>query len=563
MLLLLLVGCDASTADPIIVDTIPDTEEAATEQDNEQESEIVIEEPVAEIPEEDVAEPVTEPVTEPEVPETEEENESSPSVEVETPITIPESYISKITSINFDLVPSSLTSVRFFNDRNRPISYSIPNDGRTFPVGAFRAYYAGDHTITIDIDSDRVIQWFESFYPLVHRIARAIGQLPYSTQTNITSIVIVRDQFNPLTLRNGQFSVGEHELRNLIQQNELFTELVTLTEPLASVDLELWDKQRQLDDFSPSNRSVETTELDLEETFWAFQYHQQSGIEETNMLSKLSNRQQTLEQEIGLITPNFLSSLSIVNDLPNHDTMNTSTNMIYSTLIKPSDPSLLVDVTYIETAKRYPTRTLYYQEGTGTFDVHIFRATFSNGHEMNFNIDTAFSISEAEQEAQTIAYMYGQVPGLLLAGMDDFVLFKGDGHPSSGRVTTFYTEVMKKLGDFVEENFMHDMAHASLDWDELNGSKQQFDIADNQTLIPHRGVLEKNEWLSAARSDDYFVSYYAKDNPEREDIAESIIQYLVLRWRPERFDIYTLQFIEESIPERIAYLDQFDWQFPE
>ena len=560
LIILILIGCSDSLSEPpLVVDDVI-VDEVIIDAPEEPETEPEIEESQVDVVEESETEIETEMETEPEPEQTTEE--SVPEEEAAEPVTIPLSYFDMVNAINFDSVPSSLAGVRFFNDSSRPVSFTVPNDGRTYPIGAFKAYYVGERTINIDIDSDRVINWYEEVYPLVYRIAFTIGQLPYDVQETITSIVINKSQYNPLTLNNGQLSVGEGELENIIQQNQLFLELLKITDPLSLVELEQWEEQRQLDEFSPSERSLESPKDDLEESFWALIYHQQSGLEDTNVLSKLAKRQENLELQIGFITPNYISSLSSPSQLPNHDTMNISTNMIYSTLIEPSDPSFLTEVTYIETALRYPTRTLYYREGTEPFEVHIYRAVYSNGHEMNFNIDTAFTLEEAKSEAEKIAYMYGQVPGLLLVGMDDFVLFRGEGHPSSGRVTRFYTQVMQNLGHFVEENFMHDMAHASLDWDEPNGSKQQFDIADDKTLIPHRGVLNKNEWVTVAREDDYFVSYYAKENPEREDIAESIIQYLVLRWRPERFDPFVLKFIEETIPGRISYLDQFDWQFP-
>jgi hypothetical protein len=178
---------------------------------------------------------------------------------------------------------------------------------------------------------------------------------------------------------------------------------------------------------------------------------------------------------------------------------------------------------------------------------------------MNVVVETSIARSQAEQIANEVAFMYGQAPALLRAGMRDFIMLPGSGHPSSGPVTTFYVDIFYRMGEMIEEGLIHDMAHASLDWPARN---EVYDITDNVTLLPHPGVTTREGWLNAARLDDYYVSTYAKDNPEREDIAESIMPYLILRWRPERFDPYYLAFIEQVMPNRIAYLDTFDFGFP-
>ena len=49
---------------------------------------------------------------------------------------------------------------------------------------------------------------------------------------------------------------------------------------------------------------------------------------------------------------------------------------------------------------------------------------------------------------------------------------------------------------------------------------------------------------------------YARDNPTREDVAESILPYLALRHRPGSLSAEDQAAVEASMPNRIAY---FDW----
>ncbi|MEX2271213.1 MAG: hypothetical protein WD690_07080 [Vicinamibacterales bacterium] len=55
--------------------------------------------------------------------------------------------------------------------------------------------------------------------------------------------------------------------------------------------------------------------------------------------------------------------------------------------------------------------------------------------------------------------------------------------------------------------------------------------------------------------DNTFISTYARDNPTREDLAESFLPYLAVRYRPERITQALADTIRHAIPNRIAYFD--------
>ena len=85
----------------------------------------------------------------------------------------------------------------------------------------------------------------------------------------------------------------------------------------------------------------------------------------------------------------------------------------------------------------------------------------------------------------------------------------------------------------MEETLVHEASHTSLD---------EYHSASSG-------------WIKAQNLDPSFISTYAYDNPEREDVAETFLLYLALRYRPERIDATLKATILETIPNRIKYLD--------
>ena len=60
--------------------------------------------------------------------------------------------------------------------------------------------------------------------------------------------------------------------------------------------------------------------------------------------------------------------------------------------------------------------------------------------------------------------------------------------------------------------------------------------------------------------DAAFISNYARDYPVREDIAESYLPYLAIRYRPDRISDSLKIEIEKTIPNRIKYFDNQEFK---
>ena len=514
VVLLLLAACD-TTAESVVVETPPIQEETPPQQ-------------VEETPAPVEPEPEDEAPIEDEVEDIEELEEDTTPVVVEAP-TGTNSEIQSL--INFSDVPTMLQGLRFIETGREGFTNDIhQNDGRNFPVGLFRGFYLHGETLDIRIESNNPIQNYEVFVGHATRIAKTIGQLPLALQSDITEVELVEWSREAMRLRGTTLRVGMEMMNQLRDENRTFIELYSLLN---------------------ANQYLNFESTEQERTYWISLWWASQHLEDNIEADWLENDK--------IISTASLSQLTPI-DLPAHNTMNIGTGGLAPQLVTPSDPSSLLEISFLEKGTRYyPRGDTWSGSLSGSFEANVFQATYANDKTMNFVIESSIAFDTAERIAGEAAFIYGQMPALLLAGMRDLIILPGNGHPSSGPVTTFYYDVFYRMGDRIEEGLIHDSAHASLDWPARN---EMYDIKDNRTLLPRPGVTTRDAWLDAARLDNYYVSTYAKDNPEREDIAESIIQYLIVRWRPERFDPYHVQFIKETIPHRIAYLDTFDFGFP-
>ena len=92
--------------------------------------------------------------------------------------------------------------------------------------------------------------------------------------------------------------------------------------------------------------------------------------------------------------------------------------------------------------------------------------------------------------------------------------------------------------DFYEELFVHEGSHVSLDYS-------------------FGGVVDRVTWETAMQSDcGEAISIYARNYPDREDVAESLNAYLALRWYANRLTAEDRDGIQHVMPNRIKAFDK-------
>ena len=207
-------------------------------------------------------------------------------------------------------------------------------------------------------------------------------------------------------------------------------------------------------------------------------------------------------------------------------------------IITPSDPTAFQDVTAAGRGERsmYDRRV----DGWITVNAYLFDARFDDGLAAEIQVNPEFgSVSAAMEEANEYGRAIGQLPNVLRTNVETVWIHKGD-YQCGGGSKSILIHVGKMSGTrkaYLEELLVHESAHTSLDPDWM-------------------GIVDAVDWRAAQMADGNFISDYARDQPEREDIAESFLPYLAVRYRTARISPSYEQTVLETMPNRIAYFDR-------
>ncbi len=175
-----------------------------------------------------------------------------------------------------------------------------------------------------------------------------------------------------------------------------------------------------------------------------------------------------------------------------------------------------------------------------TLEAILFVATFDDEKTIEVRVNPEFDSKSAFNETEKYLKVIGQLPAALRNGVKTVSIHKGDSAFGGGNNNLLiHTDRGEKhiSNGILAETFIHEATHASLDPDHASNPK----------------------WLAAQKKDPEFVCEYAKKNPNREDVAASFILYLALRFRPDRIDEKTRDLIVSTMPNRIAYFDNVEF----
>jgi hypothetical protein len=211
------------------------------------------------------------------------------------------------------------------------------------------------------------------------------------------------------------------------------------------------------------------------------------------------------------------------------------TIFIHPNIIKPSDPSSLLGANYAgrETRRMFDRRVEKWTEA----EAFLFDARFKRGRAIEFQVNSEFgSVEAAQAEAEKYGKVIGQLPAVLRSRLATVSIHRGQKRFGGGNknvlIHTGQAKLYEKDG-ILEEALVHEAAHTSLD--------------------PKHASAK--DWLKAQRADPEYISKYAQENPKREDIAESFLPYLAIRYRADRISEKLADKIKQAIPKRIEYFD--------
>ena len=167
-------------------------------------------------------------------------------------------------------------------------------------------------------------------------------------------------------------------------------------------------------------------------------------------------------------------------------------------------------------------------------DALLFNAYYTDGSTIEIQVNPEFDASEATTRASFYGHAVGQLPGLLRVDVQTMWIHRGDQPFGGGNNNILiHTDSPGYHGEWLEETLFHEACHTSLD----------SILADTPA------------WVSAQSLDGEFISTYARDNPTREDVAESCLPYFAMKFRGDRISASTLSTFESAIPNRSAVLD--------
>lgn len=204
-------------------------------------------------------------------------------------------------------------------------------------------------------------------------------------------------------------------------------------------------------------------------------------------------------------------------------------------IITAADPTTFEAVTYAGQGSR-----LMFDRRVNdwiTVDAYLFDATFDDGLEAEVQVNPEFgSEAAALEQALKYAEVIGRLPTALRAEVETVWIHLGTqpfGGGNNNLLIHIGQAALYEADGILEETFVHEAGHTSLDG--LHASSPG--------------------WLAAQAADPVFISTYARANPGREDIAESVLPWLAVRHRRARISDALANAILLAIPNRLQYFD--------
>jgi len=206
-------------------------------------------------------------------------------------------------------------------------------------------------------------------------------------------------------------------------------------------------------------------------------------------------------------------------DIPTNEVAPLFVNSIVSTeidFIKTTDDDAFTNLTYIGLDdKEMPDRRTNELFDNNTF---VFEASFTNGKIVEIWCHSSFpSQAAAEGYAMKVTERLGKLPTVMRDELAYVVVHTGDEGAFAEAQANFFVVYAENIdtrisnNDF-EETVFHESVHASLDAVHLNNTG----------------------WLAAQEADRAFITEYAQELPEKEDLAKSALFVYTMIKHPGR-----------------------------
>jgi len=397
--------------------------------------------------------------------------------------------------------------------------------------------------------------------------SRFIGWLPELFRKSIKEINFKQDNYLPnSTLKDDQLIVNLKYIKDFDQDNreeKYFSSFVGIFLLHFYQELTLETRERyesivRTSNFRISKKADESFQYDFFESYLFYLFYKniikKDDFEVFKYVQNMNSRFGFFES-IGLDIKDY--TLEQTNKVK--QTMIKDSPLFRGTvwgmplLFKDQEKSAFSNLEYIGVGSRFTYDHQAYPDGFNYRDNYLFVADYEPGHQIEFQFSKVFNIEEAEELADLYSFEFGKMPKLTRIYLNSVSLFKAPFAAGGGSgnivIAVDPNNPIHNNPTFLEM-VLHEASHASLDFPNPNHGPTQI------------GLLNEERWLDAAAKDNYFISPYAESFPIREDITETVNVYLLYKYKSYMIDPDLIKMIERVIPNRIAYLDEFDFSFP-
>jgi hypothetical protein len=167
----------------------------------------------------------------------------------------------------------------------------------------------------------------------------------------------------------------------------------------------------------------------------------------------------------------------------------------------------------------------------------LFDAFYEDGLMIEIQVNSEFESPErAAKLAEEYAIEFGRLPKCLRTNVRTSWIHAGKqlfGGGNENLLIHIDQAAEYRRQGILEETLIHEATHTSLD----------------PLYARHP------DWIKAQQSDPTAISTYAKDHPNREDLAETFLLWFAVRHRRDRLTPEQTETIERSIPARLVFLD--------
>ena len=341
--------------------------------------------------------------------------------------------------------------------------------------------------------------------------------------------------------------------------NQLNETIVNLQNDIAKLNSQITDYSIEINQLTTQNNTQSSQIAELNFQLNNFQIQIQEYIDQIQVLTEsneiLDSDNNSLNIQItdlqdqlyAIQSQSAEDGLYLFNKIEILESPFSGTMWDLPDLIKSSDYTIYSTSSYqgIETR-------LFYDKSIPDFinyPAHIYKVNFGDDLSIDFEIYTEFTQEEAGNIEQKYAPLIGQLGKDLRRNIKSFEFLKGEEVASAQRTDdlnyaniSFHIDWLTNIvetrpdGDKTEELLIHESAHLSID--------------------PY--VYGQQGWTDAVNLDGNFLSAYAKDNPNSEDVAETFQAYIAVKFFPDRISNSLRDTILSVCLNRFKYFDSLN-----